>query len=139
MNKSPKTDVTVYIRGIEVVLPKKICLGDGCNTLIKMKSKYCSDCGKVKAMNKRDHNRKYDEFVRDAEIVRFYHSTAWKRVRSYVLIRDNHLCQECLKNGIIRSAELVHHIVEVKDDWSKKLSVENCISICSKCHRLKHS
>lgn len=123
---------------IEVVLPKKICLGDGCNTLISMKSKYCSDCGKEKAMYKRDHNRKYDEFIRDAEIVRFYHSTAWKKVRSYVLIRDNHLCQECLKNDIVRSAELVHHKNEVKEQWSQRLSLINCISLCKSCHNIMH-
>ena len=121
---------------IEVVLPKKICLGSGCNNLIRMKSKYCPECQKEKAINKRDHNRKYDEFIRDAEIVRFYHSTAWKKVRSYVLMRDNYLCQECLKDGVVRSAELVHHIVEVKNDWSKRLKEENCISLCKQCHNI---
>lgn len=117
-----------------MVLPKKICLGEQCKNLISMKQKYCSSCGKIRAMEKREHNKKYDEFIRDAEIKRFYQSIAWKKIRSFVLIRDNYLCQECLNASVITSAELVHHIREIKEDWSLRLEPNNCISVCKPCH-----
>ncbi|MBI9014366.1 MAG: HNH endonuclease [Clostridiales bacterium] len=87
---------------------------------------------------KREKNRKYDQYVREEEIVKFYHSREWKKVREAVLIRDNYLCQNCIKDNIIKSAEIVHHIVEIKDDWSKRLSISNCKSLCLKCHNSIH-
>jgi len=117
-------------------MPKKICLGSSCNNLVDMKSKYCPSCAKGKAIEKQEHNRKYDKHVRDPLIVKFYHSMAWKKTREYVLIRDNFLCQHCLKmdSPQITSAELVHHIVELKEDWSRKLDTKNLISVCKSCH-----
>lgn len=94
-------------------MPKKICLGSSCNRLVSMKEKYRSSCAEIMYIEKREKNRRYDQYVGEDEIAKFYHSREWKRVREAVLIRDNYLCQYCLKDNIIKSAEIVHHIVEI--------------------------
>ena len=96
-------------------MPKKICLGSSCNNLVEMNGKYCPSCAKGKAIDKQAHNKKYDRLIRDPLIVKFYHSRAWKKVRQFILVRDNFLCQHCLKaeEPQITSAELVHHITEL--------------------------
>lgn len=115
-------------------MPKKICAGDGCNSLVSMSVSRCPKCGTQKNINKSEHNRKYDMLVRDPLIVKFYRSTPWKTVRKYVLNRDNNLCQHCLEDNTVKSAELVHHIVELKEDITKGLDPSNCVSVCKSCH-----
>jgi len=115
-------------------MPKKICPGKGCDNLINMKEKRCPSCAPIKKAEKAEHNKKYDKKVRDPRLVKFYHSKAWNTVRQYVLVRDNHLCQECLKENQITSAEIVHHKIEIRDDFSKALDPNNCVSVCKSCH-----
>jgi 5-methylcytosine-specific restriction protein A len=115
-------------------MPKKVCPGKGCNNLIGMKEKRCSTCAPIKKAEKAEHNRKYDQKVRAPHLVNFYHSKAWKTVRQFVLVRDNHLCQECLKENQITTATIVHHKVEIRDDFSKAHSPDNCVSVCKSCH-----
>jgi len=119
-------------------LPKKICLALSCNNLVGMKEKYCSSCQPAMKEVKREKNRKYDQYVREDDIVKFYHSREWKRVREAVLIRDNYLCQHCLKGNTIKSADIVHHIIEVKEAWSKRFLISNCESVCYQCHNSVH-
>ncbi|TWK49239.1 hypothetical protein CHCC20347_1522 [Bacillus paralicheniformis] len=33
---------------------------------------------------------------------------------------------------------MVHHIVEVKQDWSKRLDLSNLESLCNACHNKVH-
>ncbi|MGE7020424.1 HNH endonuclease [Solibacillus cecembensis] len=81
----------------------------------------------------------YDKHKRDKELDRFYHSSDWKRCRELALIRDNYLCQDCLSNKRIRKADMVHHIIEVKDDMQFALTIENLRSLCNPCHNQQHS
>lgn len=83
-------------------------------------------------------NRTYDKHSRNKERDRFYHSTAWKRTRELALLRDNYLCQECLKHKRITNADMVHHIVEVKDDIMLALTIDNLVSLCNPCHNQQH-
>ncbi|MCS3605313.1 HNH endonuclease [Erwinia rhapontici] len=39
------------------------------------------------------------------------YGTDWEALRVVVLQRDNHLCQECLKEGLARQAKTVDHII----------------------------
>jgi len=103
-----------------------------------MKEKYCSSCQPAMKEVKREKNRKYDQYVREDDIVKFYHSREWNRVREATLIRDNYLCQHCLKEKVIKSAELVHHVDEVKIEWNKRFMINNCVSVCRSCHNKCH-
>lgn len=69
----------------------------------------------------------------------FYKSSAWRTIRKMALDRDNYLCQMCLKDKVIKDAEIVHHIVYVKDDFNKALDLDNLMCVCSSCHNKIHA
>lgn len=68
----------------------------------------------------------------------FYKSSEWRSVRQFVLERDHYLCQECRRNGIVKQGNTVHHKVHLRDDWSKRLDVDNLETICPQCHNKEH-
>lgn len=47
------------------------------------------------------------------------------------------LCQECLRNGITNTADVVDHIIELKDNWELRLEDSNLEPICHNCHNKK--
>lgn len=67
----------------------------------------------------------------------FYHCTAWRKLRSIVVDRDNHECKVC---GIIeQKARLyVHHKKELKDYPHLALDMNNLITVCGNCHNDIH-
>ena len=73
-----------------------------------------------------------------AEHKAFYNSATWQRIREAVLARDNHLCQNCLRQGILTPANVVHHIKKLEDAPNKALDMDNLETICTACHNLVH-
>ena len=74
---------------------------------------------------------------------KFYRSSAWRNVRGYVFIRDQMLCQDCLKQGIYTPAAEVHHIIELTPenihDEDITLNPDNLVSLCKACHHARHN
>lgn len=68
----------------------------------------------------------------------FYRSKPWRRKREYILKRDKYLCQECKKYGRNTEANVVHHLIEIEDDSSLKLTNSNLQSVCKACHNKLH-
>lgn len=68
----------------------------------------------------------------------FYNSTAWKKVRLVALVRDNYLCQACLRNKRLTTANTVHHIKPRLDYPELALDIDNLESICPSCHNKEH-
>lgn len=72
----------------------------------------------------------------------FYGRIAWKEIRTAVMKRDAWLCQDCLKAGIYKPAEEVHHIIPITptniNDESITLNMDNLISLCKDCHHKRH-
>ncbi len=72
----------------------------------------------------------------------FYNSEAWDKARRLALSRDNFLCQDCLSNGYITTAEEVHHITELTPenitDPSITTGLNNLVSLCHNCHTARH-
>lgn len=68
----------------------------------------------------------------------FYKSYTWQKCRQAILIRDDYLCQVCLKNGEPIPADTVHHIIHLRDDPSKALDSNNLMSVCFDCHNDLH-
>ena len=85
-----------------------------------------------------ESNRYYNKNKRNRERQLFYQSAAWAKARELALIRDKHLCVECLKEKRIRKANVVHHIIEVKDDFTKALELDNLSSVCHAHHNGFH-
>ncbi|CAH1230715.1 hypothetical protein PAECIP111891_06732 [Paenibacillus allorhizoplanae] len=83
-------------------------------------------------------DRYYDKFKRDRDSKAFYNSSFWLSVREQALIRDHYLCQHCLKEKKLVPADMVHHIVPIRDDKDKALELENLLSLCNPCHNKVH-
>lgn len=76
----------------------------------------------------------YNKYHRTS--VKTYDTTRWKRVRKDFLQKFP-LCEECLKKGIIKAAELVHHRKPIKDGGTE-YDYSNLESICHECHNRLH-
>ncbi|UED78039.1 HNH endonuclease [Brevibacillus sp. DP1.3A] len=68
----------------------------------------------------------------------FYRSRAWLKCREYVLLRDNHLCQQCLKKNKLTAANTVHHLKPLDEAPELALDTDNLESICPACHNKEH-
>ena len=119
---------------------KKFC--SCCNNcLIDINEKYCEKC-KIKKEkeikeNRKDYFKRYNE-NRDKEIYSFYNSKEWTSIRAVIKQRDLGLCQVCLQQKILTPMHTVHHIIELKEDYSLRTTESNLISVCSTCHHKIH-
>lgn len=76
---------------------------------------------------------------------RFYWSSPWQRLRSYVLDLDRHECQICKARGRYSRADIVHHVKHLRERPDLALSVydpdtgeRQLISVCKACHEAEH-
>ena len=73
----------------------------------------------------------------------FYNSPAWKRTRVAYAKSVGGLCERCLKNGIYKAGDIVHHKVHLTkeniDDAETTLSWSNLELVCRDCHAQEHS
>gem|GEM_PF-2187361 len=63
----------------------------------------------------------------------FYSTGRWTRA-SLRYRRKHPLCQDCLLRGRTTPADLVHHIIGVKESKADRLKAENLRSLCISCH-----
>lgn len=110
----------------------KVC---SCGKAIPMNRSQCSSCKD----KRKERHKQYDEHKRDETTSKFYKSNKWRKLRNARNAKDNGLCQRCLRDGKIKKADICHHIVEVKDDWSRRLDINNLEMVCSGCHNKIHS
>lgn len=80
-------------------------------------------------MNKRRYKTNNDTF---------YKSKEWRILRAEALERDDFLCQECKKKGIVTPATTVHHIRPLRVDQSRALQLSNLETVCPACHNKLH-
>lgn len=66
---------------------------------------------------------------------KFYQSTAWRELRAEKL-RQNPICEQCLKIGLIIPAHVVDHIVPINKGGAA-LDIDNLQSLCHPCHNRK--
>lgn len=71
----------------------------------------------------------YNSKRKDDDAMKFYKSREWREKRLEILKRDCFTCQHCGE-----TANLVHHLVEVRVDFSKRLDNGNLESVCKSCH-----
>lgn len=99
-----------------------------CGAIIPYPLTYCDKCTRPKA-ERAASDKHYNKYKRNKRNDAFYHSKEWKALSAYVLIVNDYKCTEC--GGI---ATEVHHIVEVNDDWNKRLDIKNLKPLCTGCH-----
>ena len=69
----------------------------------------------------------------------FYQSADWKELRESRFAFADGLCELCRKNGKVKAAREIHHIVPIEIDYSKRLDYDNLIALCSDCHNKIHN
>ncbi|MFE4038248.1 MULTISPECIES: HNH endonuclease [Priestia] len=106
----------------------KICNTEECRKLTY--DTYCDKCRK-------DTHREYKEQRIDKKEQAFYSSISWIKLRNRKK-RLNPLCKVCLEEGRLTPVEIVHHLIEVKEDWSKRLSIDNLQLVCKAHHHKIH-
>ena len=112
--------------------PRKLCNKAGCRELVDYNESYCEKHKQAKVNNVTYSNRK----DRGGKYFMFYKSRAWEKM-SYLYRLNNPCCERCLKAGVVRKADVVDHIVELRDDYSKRLDESNLQSLCHACHNQK--
>lgn len=108
----------------------KPCKSPGCPQLTRDPKGYCVDHIQT-ASNHSDYKRNRT----DRREQLFYASTIWLKTRSMALRRDHGLCQHCLRDGEVKVADMVHHAISIKADWSLRLVLSNLLSLCNRCHQ----
>lgn len=116
--------------------PKKQCNHAGCKTLVNFNIEHCK---KHKIVYKERKNKSDSYEYRKEKYGRyhrFYKTNRWERLSRLHRLK-NPLCEECKKLGIIRAVDVADHIIEIRDDWSKRYDESNIQSLCHACHNRK--
>ena len=73
---------------------------------------------------------------------KFYGSQRWKKTRDAYFQSKNGLCERCLKCGVIRAGEFVHHKIHLDsvtvEDPGIALDWNNLEVLCRNCHAAEH-
>ena len=89
------------------------------------------------------------ELIREDKVYLFYKTDDWLELRADVMEDAHNECQHCLKEGIYKRAEMVHHINEVRKRPDLALTREyidpitheiknNLVALCNSCHEKEH-
>lgn len=73
---------------------------------------------------------------------KFYSSKQWQDCRNGYAAYRGHLCENCLRKGIYKPGEIVHHKIELDPINIEKpeiaLSWDNLKLVCRECHAEEH-
>ena len=105
---------------------------------MKKLMKTCSRCGKLHPLGYKCYaNSKNYYKESNPEIRKFRSSSLWTNKADEIKDRDHYLCQVCLSKNILNYDDLsVHHILPLREDFSKRLDNNNLITLCEKHHRM---
>ncbi|MDU2123431.1 MAG: HNH endonuclease [Clostridium celatum] len=100
----------------------------------------CDSCkAKAEEYSKERKKRYRDRQVKDKEMM-FYNTKEWTKLRNYIVnAYMNMSVYSYYKEGKIVESEVVHHIVELREDWSKRLDKFNLIPLARKEHQSIHN
>ena len=106
--------------------PKRECNGPGCHVLVTPPMSRCAKCKKVKQKS-----------AKPSKVRKWLNSARYKKMRARQL-RNEPLCRECGKNGIVKAAVIYDHIIPHKENYELFWYGE-AQSLCIKCHNIKTS
>ena len=139
----------------------KFCNAAGCREVIPVGTYYCKKHAYLqkeyeekrkhwqqdhyKGMNKEqrhEYNKKVYKQRMEAsakaphDYNRFYKTSKWVKLSRRTL-QNSPVCVSCLRKGITKKADLVDHIVPIRENWSRRLDPTNLQTLCYYCHRKK--
>ena len=104
--------------------------------------KRCSRCGKRIPSGStcscvKQRHREYDRYSRDQKSKDFYGGKEWEMTRAVVLDVDDGIdVYLYMTQGVIVAADTVHHIIPIKDDWERRVDIDNMMSLSSDTHSM---
>lgn len=112
-----------------------ICKHPTCRERVALPKRYCPrhEGEQARTYNKQVRNNSFNKKYAD-----FYASTSWRKLRRSKLARDP-LCEVCMAQGRRTPATIVHHLIELRVDYSRGLEYDNLQSICQACHNAEHN
>lgn len=114
----------------------KYCNRNGCNRLVPQGGAYCNEHTITQTEKNRERHKEYDAHCRDQKAKAFYNGAEWKAARAAAMARDNGIdIYLYITDGVIAAADMVHHIVELKEDYSKRCDIDNLISVSETTHK----
>ncbi len=118
---------------------KKLCAKVGCNNLADIGQRFCETHKHLAAEQTKEYDRKIRHEI-DKQYTEFYHSPEWIKLRGFILhkYKGLDLYAYYAKQQII-PAKTVHHIVEIKENWDLRMTINNLVPVSDKSHRLIHS
>lgn len=69
----------------------------------------------------------------------FYKSTKWEKKRNSILRRDGYMCQLSKRYGLMKQAEVVHHIFPRDEFPQYEMDDWNLISLTTEQHHHMHN
>ena len=105
-----------------------------CGALIPQRIKQCPSCvaGSSRQISR---HMEYNMHRRDKKAAAFYVSNEWRRTRAYALsLYDGIDLYAFYVQHRIETADMVHHIVEIEEDWTKRLDIGNLFPLSNKNH-----
>ncbi len=112
--------------------PLRECRKIGCHNLTR--NTYCNEHLIAKNESEKHRQHYYDKHRRNKKSTTFYKSSAWINARAVSMAKHYGLCQDCKDKGILKAADMVHHIKPLKDYPELALVQSNLRPLCNKCH-----
>ena len=96
-------------------------------------------------INKKQIQIHYLKKEKNKERHTLYNNSQWRKLRK--IYKESHpLCEECLKNDIIKTADDIHHIkspfdpnISEMEKWQRLLDYSNLMALCKACHGKIHA
>lgn len=111
-----------------------------CQRPVPAGQRYCDDCQKTMDQRREESDKirhqLYNDRRTDQREQKFYKSKDWETLRIYLANKYHGLCLvSYVRDHRIVPFYTMHHIIPVKDDWSKRFKVSNIIPVSESIHQ----
>ncbi len=115
------------------------CKQRWCKNLTRDVTGYCGEHIHIAEERQQERNRYYDKHIRyskDEKYTKFYHRKEWESLREDVLRTYNgvDIYSYYIDNRAV-TANTAHHIIELKEDWDKRLDKDNIFPLTDANHK----
>lgn len=105
-----------------------------CGAMIPQGIQLCEACEEG-GSGQQSRHMEYNRYRRNKKTAAFYVSNEWRGLRAYALaLYDGLDLYAYYVQKKIMTADMVHHIVEIEDDWSLRLTVSNLFPLSNQNH-----
>ena len=113
----------------------KVCACPTCRNLVEYPNVFC----KEHEDSDKQRYKQYKATRTDKKEQALYKSAIWYSVKESVISSCFGIdIYKFYTENLIETVELVHHIIEVKEDWNKRLDTDNLIALTEESHSKIH-